>query len=404
MAKILPVCGHAEGDRVLKPLRIHWRLLQGGEQAATTRARSESLAQTGLPDPGPQIEFCRRAEAAGMDGLLTDFGAAKPDPIVLATALGVATDRVEFIVAYRSGASCPTTFAQQINTLSSLVNGRVSLNIVAGHSPREHGYYGDFLPHDERYARTEEFLAICHGLWHGDVPVDYVGRYYRVANAVLNTPFVSPFRRHPEIFIAGGSDAARDLAIRQGTCWMRLGDTPERVAESIEPVLAADKEAGLRMSVVCRATRAQAVDAAHALVEGETPSLGERKAEQKFVRASDSVSMAATYALAEEEWLTPWLWTGAIRSHGAPGLAVVGSPEDVVEALLEYRRIGVSQFILSGWPKQEEMDRFGRDVMPLLRERERGSGGNGFAPERARPHSPASGPSSISRGGDGSRS
>ncbi len=160
---------------------------------------------------------------------------------------------------------------------------------------------------------------------------------------------------------------------------MRLGDTPERVAESIEPVLAADKEAGLRMSVVCRATRAQAVDAAHALVEGETPTQGERKAEQKFVRASDSVSMAATYALAEEEWLTPWLWTGAIRSHGAPGLAVVGSPEDVVEALLAYKRIGVSQFILSGWPKQEEMDRFGRDVMPLLRERERGSSGVGRA-------------------------
>ena len=363
----------------MKPLRIHWRLLQGGERVTVTRALGDSQAQTGLPDPGPQIEFCRRAEAAGMDGLLTDFGAAKPDPIVLATALGVATDRVEFIVAYRSGAACPTTFAQQINTLSSLVNGRVSLNIVAGHSPCELGYYGDFLPHDERYARTEEFLAICHAFWRGEAPVDYDGRYYRIEKAVLNTPFVSPSRRHPEIFIAGGSDAGRDLAIGQGTCWMRIGDTPERVFESIEPVLAADKEAGLRMAVVCRATRAQAVDAAHALVEGETAPQAERKAERDFVRASDSLSIAATFALAKEEWLTPWLWTGAIRSHGAPGIAIVGSPEEVVEALLEYKRIGVSQFILSGWPKQEEMDRFGRDVMPLLRERERGSSGVGRA-------------------------
>ena len=356
----------------MKPLRIHWRLLQGGENETMTRALSESLAQTGLPDPGPQIEFCRQAEAAGIDGLLTDFGAAKPDPIVVATALGVATDRVEFIVAYRSGVSSPTTFAQQINSLSALVNGRVSLNIVAGHSPREQAFYGDFLPHDERYARTGEFLAICHALWRAEAPVDYDGRYYRVEGAVLNTPFVSPSRRHPEIFIAGGSDAARDLAIRQGTCWMRLGDTPGGVAESIEPVLAANTEAGLRMAVVCRATRAEAVHAAHALVEGETPSQGERTAERVFVRASDSVSMAATYALADEEWLTPWLWTGAIRSHGAPGLAIVGSPADVVEALLEYKRIGISQFILSGWPKQEEMDRFGRDVMPMLRDRERG--------------------------------
>ncbi len=359
----------------MKPLKIHWRLLQGGENETMTRALSESLAQTGLPDPGPQVEFCRRAEAAGIAGLLTDFGATKPDPIVLATALGVATDRVEFIVAYRSGASCPTTFTQQINSLSSLINGRVSLNIVAGHSPSEQAYYGDFLPHDERYERTEEFLAICHAFWRGDAPVDYDGRYYRVEDAVLNTPFVSPSRRHPEIFIAGGSDAARNLAIRQGTCWMRLGDTPGRVAESIEPVLAANTEAGLRMAVVCRATRAQADDAAQALVEDETPSHGERTAERVFVRASDSVSMATSYALAEEEWLTPWLWTGAIRSHGAPCLAIVGSPKDVVEALLEYKRIGVSHFILSGWPKQEEMDRFGRDVMPLLRDRERALGG-----------------------------
>lgn len=359
------------GGEVLKPLSIHWRMLQGGEQTTQTRSRGDSLAETGLPDPGPQIDFCRRAETAGVHGLLTDVGAAKPDPIVLAAALGVATERVEFIVAYRSGSTSPTTFAQQINTLSSLLDGRVSLNIVAGHSPHEQAFYGDFLSHDERYARTEEFLAICHAFWRREGSVDYDGRYYRIENAVLNTPFVSPTRRHPEIFIAGGSEAARDLAIRQGTCWMRLADTPERVSESIEPVLAAGKEAGLRMAVVCRETRGQAVDAARALVADETPPSAERKAERDFVRASDSKSIAATYALAEDEWLTPWLWTGAVRSHGAPGLAIVGSPGEVVEALLEYKRIGVSHFILSGWPKQEEMERFGRTVMPLLRERER---------------------------------
>lgn len=364
-------------------------MLQGGEKTTLARAHGDALAQTGLPDPDHQIQFCRRAESLGIDGLLTDFGAAKPDPIVLAAGLALATERVGFIVAYRSGASCPTIFTQQINTLSSLVNGRVSLNIVAGHSPHEQAFYGDFLPHDQRYARTEEFLAICHAIWRSEAPVDYVGRYYRVEKAELNTPFIAPARRHPEIFVAGGSQAARDLAIRQGSCWMRLGDTPELVAESIEPVLAAGKEAGLRLSVVCRPTRAEAVDAARALVEGESLSQGERKAERNFVDASDSVSLAKTYALADEEWLTPWLWTGAIRSHGAPALAMVGSYDDIVVGLLEYKRIGISQFILSGWPKQEEMERFGRNVMPLLRERERGASGAGMAARRARDHAPA---------------
>ena len=56
---------------------------------------------------------------------------------------------------------------QQINTLSVLTRGRVSLNIVAGHTPHEQRYYGDFLAHDERYERTDEFLTICRRFWGG---------------------------------------------------------------------------------------------------------------------------------------------------------------------------------------------------------------------------------------------
>ena len=109
---------------------------------------------------------------SGIDSLLTDFGWSKPDPILLAAALGLRTSRVGFIVAYRLGLMCPTTFVQQINTLSHLIDGRVSINVVAGHSPEEQGYYGDFLPHDERYARTEEFLAACNRFWSGDPQVN----------------------------------------------------------------------------------------------------------------------------------------------------------------------------------------------------------------------------------------
>ncbi|MGH9894610.1 MAG: LLM class flavin-dependent oxidoreductase, partial [bacterium] len=70
--------------------------------------------------------------------------------------------------------------------------------------------------------------------------------------------------------------------------------------------------------------------------------------------------------------LTPWLWTGAVRSHGAPAIAMVGTPEEIASALMEYRSIGVSQFILSGWPKIEEMIYFGREVIPRVRKIEQG--------------------------------
>jgi alkanesulfonate monooxygenase len=355
-----------------RALRFHWRLLQGGETVGVTRATGASQRATGLPDLEHQIEFCRQAEASGITGLLTDIGAAKPDPILLAAGLGLATERIEFIVAYRSGLALPTTFVQQLNTLSALVNGRVSLNIVAGHSPLEQHYYGDYLGHHERYARTEEFLAICRAFWADDGPVNFRGKYYRIEGGKLNTPFISPHRSYPELFIGGGSDDARNLAISQGTLWMRLADAPENLKVSVARVLAAEKEVGLRMSIIARASREEALRAAYRLVGGLNPSLRDGEEEKRFMLKSDSVSISETYALAENEWLKPWLWTGAVRTHGAPAVALVGSYEEVAQALIAYARVGVTQFILSGWPKLDEMVLFGSEVLPRVRKLEAG--------------------------------
>src|SRR5712672_1513487 len=99
-------------------LRFHWRLPQGGERPGASRAHQASLAESGLPDLDAQIQFARAAEASGIDSLLTDFGWSKPDPILLAAAIGMATTRIRFIIAHRSGLTCPTAFVQQINTLS----------------------------------------------------------------------------------------------------------------------------------------------------------------------------------------------------------------------------------------------------------------------------------------------
>jgi alkanesulfonate monooxygenase len=348
-------------------LKFHWRLLQGGEGAGTTRISANDSQLTGLPDLEAQVEFCRRAEENGIHGLLTDMGAAKPDSIILATALGLATERIEFIIAYRSGLLSPTLFVQQLNTLSSFINGRLSLNIVAGYSPQQQRYYGDLLSHDERYARTEEFLAVCLALWSGKGGVNFSGKYYTVENARLNTPYISPDRRFPEIFIGGGSTAARDLAIKYGTCWMRLADAPENIRADIAPVLEVGKEVGLRMSIIARPTREAAVRAAYSLIQNLER---DKKAENAFVQTTDSVSIKKTYEMAATEWLTTYLWTGAVRSHGAPAVALVGTPEEIASALIDYKKVGVSQFILSGWPKLDEMIYFGKEILPLVRKME----------------------------------
>jgi alkanesulfonate monooxygenase len=264
----------------------------------------------------------------------------------------------------------PALFVQQVNTLSQLSGQRVCLNVVAGYSPEEQGYYGDFLPHDERYARTEEFLEICNRLWDGNA-VTLQGRYFRVEEAKIATTFSNEAGHRPEIFIGGNSDPARDLAIRQGCCWMRMADTPAAVQESIAPVLAAEKQAGLRLSVICAPTRDEALRQAEELVAGVTQASDPAAAEKKFVGATDSQSIHQAWQAAEREWLTPVLWTGAIRTHGAPSIALVGDPDQVADALIEYGETGVSQFILSGWPKEESMVLFGREVIPRVRQKER---------------------------------
>jgi alkanesulfonate monooxygenase len=350
----------------MSTVKFHWRLLTGGDQA-TTRAEQDNMPETGLPDLEARLAFCRRAEELGIDSLLTAFDYARPDPILLACALGMRTERIKFIIAYRSGLMCPTTFVQQLNTLSTLIDGRFSVNVVAGERPEEQHCYGDWLPHDERYARTEEFLAICRALWEGDEPVTFNGRHYKVEGGRISTPFLAPDRKFPEIFIAGSSQQSRDVAIRQGTLWMRMADTPRNLHEKGQAVLAAGKELGLRCAIIGGRTRGDALRKAYALVGGR-PGFDHAAAEREFVRNSESVNVRATYDLAENEWLTPWLWTGAVRTHGAPCMAILGSAREIADGIQELIEAGITQFIFAGWPKVEAMEFFGEQVLPLIRQ------------------------------------
>ncbi|HEY6252883.1 MAG TPA: LLM class flavin-dependent oxidoreductase [Candidatus Angelobacter sp.] len=352
-----------------KSLRFHWRLPYAGETAHMAMADQATASAIGLPDPKAQIGFCRHAEECGIDSLLVDFGFAKPDPMLLAAILGQATDRIKFILAYRSGLFSPTMFVQQINTLSALINGRILLNIVAGYSPEEQRAYGDFLSHDERYERTEEFLAVCRSFWDSKGEVNFSGKHYRIEKGSLKTPFVSPDRSSPEIIVGGGSAPAQRLALRQGTCWMQLADAPEKIRGTISTVVEKGVEAGLRLCIIARPTHEEALEAAHSLIDGEHQAR-KRDGQTAFIQKTDSVSFKAAYQRGDIEWLTPHLWSGAVRFQGPTAISLVGSPGEIASAILEYKEIGISQFILSGWPKLDEMIYFGQEVLPLVRQRE----------------------------------
>src|SRR6185436_17714514 len=204
---------------------------QETSRVATTKAGSAAA----LPDLEGWARFARCAEDAGIESVLLSFSRYEPDTIFVACAVGQATRKLKFIVAYRLGLMQPATFVQQINTLSGVIGGRVSLNIVAGSSMVEQRGYGDFLEHDERYARAEEFLAVCRSFWANNGEVNFDGKYCHVEGGKISTPFQAPHRTFPEIYISGHSEQAQALARSRGSCWLRLIDTPEKLQPVVTP-------------------------------------------------------------------------------------------------------------------------------------------------------------------------
>jgi alkanesulfonate monooxygenase len=354
-------------------LRFHWMFPKGGEVGMKTAQETSRVLTTkgkspaALPDMEGWTKFARHAEEAGIESVLLSFSRYEPDTILLACAVGQATRKLKFIVAYRSGLMQPTTFVQQVNTLSALIQGRVSLNIVAGSSAIEQRGYGDFLEHDERYARAEEFLAVCHSFWRGDAEVDFDGKYYQVEKGKLHTPFVAPDRAAPEVYVSGHSEQAQALARARASCWLRLIDTPEKLGPVVAPFREQGVEVCLRLCVVCRPTREEALAAAHALLPDE--EIG--KQERSILTRGDSQTYKQALAAADNiGWMNRSLWAGLVPYYGSSAITLVGTPEELAAAFLEYKRIGITQFIIAGWPKLDEMVRFGREVLPLVRSAE----------------------------------
>ncbi|HLJ86183.1 MAG TPA: LLM class flavin-dependent oxidoreductase [Candidatus Angelobacter sp.] len=352
----------------MKRLRFHWSLSAAGEKFRGAQSRS---AQNGIPNYASLLEFCRHAEACGIDSLLTAYGFHRPDPIVLAAAMGMVTAKIKFMVAVRSGLFSPTAFVQQVNSVSAFIQGRICLNVVAGHTPAEQRSYGDFLEHDLRYERADEFLTICRRLWQREGAVDFEGKHYRIENAVLNTPFLSPERQSPEIFVGGNSQFAEQLAMKHGDCLWRMPEAPETLAPQLAPLLDKGVSVGLLVSILARPTRGEALAAAQTMVHsfGDAP----RRTHREFSQRSDSVAFTSVLKIAENgspEWLSPCLWTGAVPFLGAPAIALVGSAEEVAAAIMDYKRIGISQFLFMGWPDLEEMAFFSQSVLPLVRAKE----------------------------------
>jgi alkanesulfonate monooxygenase len=289
-----------------------------------------------------------------------------------ASALLSETERLKFLVAVRPGLVPPTLAAQQTATLQRFSEGRVLLNVVSGGDDAEQRRFGDWLSHDERYARTREFLEIVNAIWREE-SVDYSGQHYKVEDARA----LAPPNPLPQIYFGGSSAAALPIAARYVDVYLTWGEPPTAAAEKINRVreLAAargrEMRFGIRLHTISRDTSDAAWAVADELVRALSPDqIAKATAQHARSQSEGQRRMTALHGGRTDKLeIYPNLWAGVGLVRGGAGTALVGSHEEVAHLIWEYYSLGFDEFILSGYPHLEEAYWFAEGVLPILKQK-----------------------------------
>jgi alkanesulfonate monooxygenase len=355
-------------------LAFHWFLpTQGDGRRLIEEARPLGVA--GRPRPaslGYLTQVALAAEELGFEGALTPTGLWCDDAWVTTAMLSQRTERLKFMIAFRPGLVSPTLAAQMAATFQRHSRGRLLLNVVTGGDAQEQRALGDDLDKAGRYARTAEFLRVVRDLWR-DETVNLDGEHLTVKAAHLEQLPPDP----PPIYFGGSSAAALAVAARHVEVYLSWGEPPPQLREKLEAVAElADAEGrrlrlGIRLHVVCRDSARNAWREAERLLEGIHPTTIEQV--QQRLRRSESEGQRRMLALhdgsASSLEVAPNLWAGVGLARGGAGTALVGSHEEVADRIAEYAELGISEFVLSGYPHLEEAYWFAEGVLPLLAER-----------------------------------
>jgi alkanesulfonate monooxygenase len=339
------------------------------------------------PNAGPVIDpdytarFARAHEEGGFDRVLIGYGSGWAEGAQVAAFAAAQTERLGLLVAHRPGVVHPTLASRTFATLDQFSRGRVALNIVTGSTDSEQRREGDYLPHDERYARTDEYLQVLRAAWDTEGPRDFDGSYYRFEGF---TPQVAPFEgRHLELFFGGSSPAAYVVGAKHADTYMLWGEPLAETAgqiATIEQKAAAAGRTRPRVSVSFRPilgpTDAEAWDRAHRILDTITGAGGAHFRERANLlhpqgKEPENAGSQRLLAVAEKgELHDRCLWTPTTQAVGGGGnsTALVGSPETVAAAILDYVEIGVDTVLIRGYePLQDAVD-YGRHLLPLVRQ------------------------------------
>ncbi len=363
-------------------LALHWYLPTHGDGRTLLSAgdvtfarqlheREEWAALGRGASIGYLAQVARAAEEAGFDSALTPTGTWCEDAWITTAALTQVVDRLRFIVAFRPGAVSPTLAAQQAATFIRHSGGRLSLNIVTGGDEQEQRRFGDDLDKDARYARTAEFLTILRGAWTGE-PFDFEGDHLWASGALA-----LGVEEPPPVYFGGSSDAALRVAAEHADVHLTWGVPPPDARDQLERVKQAAEVAGrelrfgIRLHVITRDTSEEAWAAADALIADADDATVARVQENlgRATAVGQQKMLALHGGRRDQLEVYPNIWAGIGLLRAGAACAIVGSHDQVADVIAEYHDLGITEFILSGYPHVEEAYAFGEGVRPILERR-----------------------------------
>lgn len=324
------------------------------------------------------VKLARLAENNGFEYALSQvryiasYGAAyQHESTSFSLALLLATERLKVIAAVHPGLWQPGVLAKFIATADQISGGRAAINVVSGWFKDEFTKLGEpWLEHGERYRRSEEFIRYIREIWTSE-HAEFNGDFYRLHDFDLNPkPLSSEGRPHPEIFQGGNSTDARGMAGRVSDWYFANGNTPEGISEQIRDVTdvasvhgrAGQVRFGVNAFFIGRDTEAEARDVLREIVD---------KADREAVEGFGSAVKQAGQATGDK--LGMWQdseFADLVQYNDGFRTGLIGTPEQIATCIIEYKRRGVNLFLLGFLHYLEDVEYFGREVLPLVRELE----------------------------------
>lgn len=335
------------------------------------RVSSEIVPPSGPPFDAMVIaETARIHERAGFDRVLIGYFSDAPDGFLVGAHAAAVTDRLGFLLAHRPGFVAPTVAARKLATLDQLSGGRLAVHIISGGSDADQAKDGDWLDHDARYRRSAEYISLLRRSWTERAPFDHDGEFYKTRGTYSEIRCRQ--QPHIPIYGGGGSDAAIRSLAPHVDVYMLWGEPLKDTAAFIDRVRREAARSGrapsfsLSTRPILAATEGKAWERARSILDrvtikrtGAPPPARQNVGSKRLLQAA-----------AEAEMHDTCLWTALAVATGAQGnsTALVGTPETVARAMLEYYKLGATSLLIRGYDPRPDAVQYGEELIPRLRE------------------------------------